>query len=283
MRSCSRTRSSRPGGGVPGRARGLDRDLPDPRAQLVVDRRRRRLLHELLVAPLDRAVPLAEVDHVPVGVGEHLHLDVARIDEEALGVHRVVGEVALPLAARRLESAGRVVGPVDELHPLAAASGARLHEQGPADLLAERDELVGALDRLGRARDDRHPCSLHRRACARLRAHQLDRLGRRADPRQACLLDEPGERRVLGQEAVAGMDRLGARAERRLDQHVAAQVALGSRSRPDEVRLVRSAHVQPSAVGLRVDRDAADPQLAQRAEDADDDLPAVRDEHFRER
>ena len=52
----------RPGRAVPDGPRGLDRDRADPRSQLVVDGGRRRLLDELLMAALDRAVALAEVD-----------------------------------------------------------------------------------------------------------------------------------------------------------------------------------------------------------------------------
>ena len=62
------------------------------------------------MAALDRAVALAEMDHVAVRVGEHLHLDVARILEVALDVDRRVGEVRLPLALRRLERLRRLVG-----------------------------------------------------------------------------------------------------------------------------------------------------------------------------
>src|ERR1700685_2257013 len=49
----------------------------DPRAQLGVDHPRGRggLLDHLLVATLDRAVALAEVDHVAVAVRQHLDLD----------------------------------------------------------------------------------------------------------------------------------------------------------------------------------------------------------------
>ena len=47
-------------------------------ARCLVDRRRRRLLDDLLVAPLDRAFALAEIDDVAVLVAEHLDLDVAR-------------------------------------------------------------------------------------------------------------------------------------------------------------------------------------------------------------
>ena len=98
----------RPGGAVAARARRVDADRADPRAQLVVDRRRRRLLDELLVAALDRAVALAEMDDVAVRVGEHLHLDVPRVDDQLLDVDVRVREVRLPLAPRGLERALRL-------------------------------------------------------------------------------------------------------------------------------------------------------------------------------
>ena len=62
------------------------------------------------MAPLDRALPLAEVDDVPVRIGEHLDLDVPRILEVPLDVHRRVGEVRLPLSLRGLEGGFRLVG-----------------------------------------------------------------------------------------------------------------------------------------------------------------------------
>ena len=135
----------RPGGAVAGGARGVDRDLADPGAERVVDGRRRRLLDELLVAALDRAVPLAEVDHVAVRVGEHLDLDVARVLEVALDVDRRVREVLLALPRRRLEGTLGVVRLADELHALAAAARRGLDDQRVPDLLAERDDASAAV------------------------------------------------------------------------------------------------------------------------------------------
>ncbi len=59
---------------------------------------RRRLLDHLLVATLDRALTLAEVDHVAVSVAEHLDLDVATPFEERLDEHRAVTERCQRLA-----------------------------------------------------------------------------------------------------------------------------------------------------------------------------------------
>ena len=66
-------------------------------------RGRGRLLDQLLVAALDRAVALAEVDDVAVAVGEDLDLDVARVGQVALEVDGRVGEELLALAGRALE------------------------------------------------------------------------------------------------------------------------------------------------------------------------------------
>ncbi len=61
-------------------------------ARRLVQERRGRLLDDLLVAPLDRAFALAQVDDVAVAVAEDLDLDVARLDHVFLDEHAVVAE-----------------------------------------------------------------------------------------------------------------------------------------------------------------------------------------------
>ncbi len=56
---------------------GGDRRPAHGGPKLRVHRRRRRLLEQLLVAPLDRALALTEVDGAPVRIGHNLDLDVA--------------------------------------------------------------------------------------------------------------------------------------------------------------------------------------------------------------
>ena len=152
-------RSGRPVAGGP---RRVDGDRADPCPESRVDGRGGRLLDELLVAALHRAVALAEVDHVAVRVGEHLHLDVTWVLEVALDVDRRVAEVRPALAARggkrRLDLAGRA----HDLHTAAAAPGRGLDQQRVADLVAERQHLLGRLGRVGHARDDRDAGLLHR-------------------------------------------------------------------------------------------------------------------------
>lgn len=68
----------------------LDAASQDFLARLLVDARCRRFFENLLVAALQRAVAVAQVDGVALAVGQHLHFDVARVGEEFFQIdHRV--------------------------------------------------------------------------------------------------------------------------------------------------------------------------------------------------
>jgi hypothetical protein len=163
--------SGSPAATVADGARGLGRDRPDPLAQRRVDdpRRRRRLLDQLLMAALDRAVALAEVDHIAVAVGEHLDLDVPRVGQVALEVDGRVGEELLALTGGARERLLELVGRERDAKALAATPAGGLDRDGEADLaLGDLECLLDRLDRLGRAGDDRDPRGGHQLAGARL-------------------------------------------------------------------------------------------------------------------
>ena len=77
---------------------------------------RGRLLDQLLVAALQRAVAVADVDRVAVPVAEHLHLDVAGAADEALDEQ--------PPVAERLLGLGRAPTPRRRRAPPAGRPGA---------------------------------------------------------------------------------------------------------------------------------------------------------------
>src|SRR5207244_8884822 len=98
-------------------------------AERRVERGGGRLLQHLLVATLDRALALAERDHVVV-VPEELDLDVARALDEALAEDAVVAEGRGGLAAggrERLDEVGRVA---HHAHAAAAAPAAAFTTSG---------------------------------------------------------------------------------------------------------------------------------------------------------
>jgi hypothetical protein len=135
-----------------------------------------RLLDDLLVPPLDRALPFEEVGHVAVGVGDHLELDVTRADQVALDVHVGVAEGGLRLAARGVHLLRKALGPLDDLHAAAATARRRLDDQGEADPLGRRQRLALGLEDAG-AGQDGHAGLAHRRARPHLVAHEAHQRG----------------------------------------------------------------------------------------------------------
>ena len=141
---------------------GLHRRLPDSGAGGRVHAGRGRLLDHLLVAALQRAVALEQVDSVPVRIGEHLHLDVTRAGDIGLQQHTVVAETGRRLASARAQRRLEVGGRLDLAHALAAAAGNGLDQHRIADgvglgLEALRRLVLAEVARRHRHARRRHP------------------------------------------------------------------------------------------------------------------------------
>jgi hypothetical protein len=119
----------------------------------------------------------------------------------------------------------------------------------------------------------------HRVAGLDLVAHAADHLGRGADEADAAARADGRQVGVLGEEAVAGMQRVAARCGRQVDQRVRVQIAQ-DRVLADVVGLVGLLHVEGVAVGVGVDRDRLDAEFGAGAHDADGDLAAVGDQYL---
>ncbi len=118
-------------------------------AQLLADLhgqgRRGRFLDELLVPALERAVAVPAVDDVAVVVGEDLDLDVPGPVDELLEVDARVLERRLGLVPGRLERRQERPLLADDPHPLPAAAGRGLDEDGEAHRSGQAQGLgVGA-------------------------------------------------------------------------------------------------------------------------------------------
>src|SRR5215212_3353138 len=136
-----------PGGGEGGFAHLL--------AYLRVYSGARALLQKLLVAALDRTVPLSEVDRVAVFVPHDLYLDVAGGLKVLLDVDRAVPEVRLTLPARPREGVFGLGGVTGHGEALAAPARRSFHGHGEAVLLAEEAYLFGGADGCFRAGNHR--------------------------------------------------------------------------------------------------------------------------------
>jgi CDP-diacylglycerol--glycerol-3-phosphate 3-phosphatidyltransferase len=128
--------------------------------------------------------------------------------------------------------------------------------------------------------DDRDAGRAHPLARLDLRAHCPDRLGRWPDPDQVVLGARASELRILGEEAVAGMNRLRARFSGGVHGPLLVEIALRGRAAADQIRLVCVRDVRRIPVYLRVDADRPDPELTKRPEDSNRDLAPVGDKHL---
>ena len=81
----------------------IDDDLADGGAGGIVDDGRGRFFEHFLVATLQRAVALAEVDHIAMAIGDDLNLDVPGLLEIFLHVDGIVAERRLRFSASRRE------------------------------------------------------------------------------------------------------------------------------------------------------------------------------------
>lgn len=258
-------------------ASGLDRRLCELGAQLVAEVWRGRLLDDLLVSPLQRALALAEVDDGAVAVGDDLYLDMAGSGDQPLEEESVIAERCLRLAPRGRERLGEVLARRDGVHALAAAACRGLHKHGEGQVGGAREKLVVRETRFGDARHDRDAPLRHALAGADLVAHHLERLDRWTNEHDPGLCARERERRLLGEEAVAWVDRLGPGRLRRRDDLRDAEVATGAAGLRAVERdgLVSEPHVRRIGVDRAVDGDRADAKVAQGPDNPAGDLAAV--------
>ncbi len=170
---------------------------------------------------------------------------------------------------------------LDDLHPAPAAARRRLDDDRVADLLDGFDRLLVVFDE-ARAGEDRDARRGHRGARRDLGPHQAHQFRLRSDEAQPAALAHLGELGVLREEAVAGVDRVGAGDLGRRDDRRDVEVGLLRRGRPDADALVGELDVQRVGVDRRVDRDGADPELARSADHPQRDLAAVGDQDLLE-
>ena len=194
-------------------------------------------------------------------VCEQLHLHVSRALEEALAEDRAVAEGRLRLASSARQCILEVVRGADDAHAAATPAGCRLDEQREADVRGVA------------LRQHRHAGLRGDALRGKLVAAEAECIGGRPDPRQPGGLHRGGEVGALGEEAVPGMDGVGAGLPR--GAHVLGGVEIG---RDLDGRICRTA-VSRAAVVRGDDGHRPDAEPPAGAKHAQGDLPSVGDEH----
>ncbi len=259
----------RRGPGVAGRHQQPPRGRLQLRLQRGVDVERRRLLEHLLVASLQRAVAQPERGRAALPVAEGLHLHVPGALQVALQVQRGRRRTTPPPRARAAASASS---------SSPAARTMRIPRPPPpatAFTSSGRPTAVGSSP----PGTGRKPASSASARAARLVAERAQRGGRRADEDDARGGAGLGELGALREEAVAGVQRVAARAAGRVDERAGVEVRGRGRRRSDAHRGVGEPDVRQLGVGVGVHGDRAEAELAAGADHARGDLGPVGDEH----
>ena len=191
------------------RSRRLGRGDTHERSQVLIEDGAGTLLDNLLVPALNRALPFEEVDDVARRVREDLELDVPRSIQAPLEVHRAIGEGSLGLAPSLLTASSRSARSVDDAHPLPAASGGGLDEDGIAESSAASESSSRSDDGESMPGITGTPASRTSFRASVLSPSSREHLGWRADECRPASASAAGKRRVLGEEAIARMHGLG--------------------------------------------------------------------------
>ena len=140
--------------------------------------RRRRLLDELLVPPLDRAVALADRHDLPGLVAQELDLDVPCRPDLPFQVDGPVTEGGERLRRGRAQGLGQIGGPSHTPHPPSPTAGRGLDQQREPDRLRFREDSTAARrihwGGIERARDTVHPDRTGQSAGMQLVAQRID-------------------------------------------------------------------------------------------------------------
>jgi hypothetical protein len=239
---------------------------------------RRRLLDQLLVAALHGAVALAEVEGLAVRVGEDLELDVAGLLDVFFEINRAVAEGFFGLVAGDVVflREGDVV--VRDAHAAAAAAGDGFDDDRIADLAGDLDGLGLGGDWSVGAGDGGDLGFFDGILGDRFVAHHLDRLRLGADELDVTGLALGGEFGVFGKEAVARVDGVDVGDLGGGDDAVRAEIGIRTFGAADANGFVGKLHVKRLGIGLGVNSEGLDAELATGANDSESDFAAVGDE-----
>ena len=235
-------------------------------------------LQQFLVAALDGAIPLTQVHHVAKTVGKDLHLDVARPRDEFLHVEARVTEGRFGLTLGRFKQALQLIGTAHQTHAAAAATSGGFDHHGIAHRARQASCFIDAGKQALAARDGGHTNPLHGGLGGGLIAHGPDRLRRRAHKDQPMGAADFSKAVVLGEEPIAGMNRIGtARGGRRNDVGD-IQIAAAARGIPHADSLISQLHMQGIAIHRAVHSHRGDAHLPATTDDPQSDLTPVGDQ-----
>ena len=193
---------------------------------------------------LNRALPLAQGNDLPVAVTDNLHFDVSRVFKIFLHVHASVAERCPGFLLGLIVRGDEVFLLPDQTHTPAAATGRRLDDDRIADFIGDFQGLFRRIEQTVTAGDSRNFGTLHGFFGKSLITHVDDHVRARTDKFDIAGFTDFGEVGVFGQKAVARMDGISRRHFCCADDVRNDQITLVARSRPDAHRLIGETNMQ---------------------------------------
>ena len=218
------------------------------------------------------------MQHLAVGIRDHLDFDVARLLQIFFHIDGIIAERRFGFGARGGKGERQFGRRARHLHAAPAAAGRRLDQHRIAHLFGELRGFGFGRDGAVRAGHGGNAERFHRLLGRDLVAHQPDVLGLRPDEGDAVRLHDVGEMRVLGQKAVAGMDRIGAGDLAGGNDRGNVQIGLAGGRRADADRFIGEPHMHRIRIGGGMDRDGCDAHFLAGAVDPERNLAAVRNQ-----
>ena len=180
--------------------------VKDALTQSRVKIRRGSDLDDFLMAPLNRAIALEKVDQAAVLVAKQLDFNVTGAANKFFEKNVSGAEGGAGLTPRLIESVVELVGRQRDAHAATAAAVGRLDHDGITEAFGERMGFFIGADRLIAAGKDGNLRLLSDAARRHLVAELFENFGARPNENKAGLTNGAGEMRILGEEAVAGMN-----------------------------------------------------------------------------
>mmetsp|Transcript_5903 Transcript_5903/g.15018 ORF Transcript_5903/g.15018 Transcript_5903/m.15018 type:complete len:407 (-) Transcript_5903:169-1389(-) len=256
-------------------AREGNRLLAHRSSGLGVQERRWRLLDNLLVPPLDRALSFVQVHIVAMLVTKHLDLNVAGLVDEFLHQEVVISK-RLGLTLRQRVPLLKIAVIPRRSHALATTAMDRLDHDRVSNVIGDLLGVLHISHNVGTAGNHADSCGLGLVLGILLISHHLDRKLARPKELHPLVLERLGKGRILGQEAVPRMHRVGPRRIHGLEQLVHPKIRLGGWRRAKQKLLVSHAHVHAVGVCFGIHGDRLNAKLLASAHHPARDLAAVR-------
>ena len=247
-----------------------------------VDEGRWGFFDDLLVTALNRAITFVQVDHVAVGVTQHLDFDVARFFDKFFDEDAVIAEGVLGFVLTRGKTFVGFFVVERNTQTFTATAGRGLDHHRVADTLGDFNRLFWCVDRIVVTRNGIDLGFVGQLLRGDLVAHRFEGIHLRTDKDDAVGFELLTELGVFREETIARVNRFSTRLFAGSDDLVDHQIRFFRRSRADADGFVSQFDVTGRRIGFRVHGNGFDAHLAGSFDNATGDFAAVGNQDFLE-